>query len=175
MKEKVILVNKKDKKIGEEEKLKAHVEGKLHRAISVFVFNKKGELLIQKRAKTKYHSAGLWTNTCCTHPRPGEKTIFAAQRRLKEEMGIKTKLKKIMKIQYKAQVGKLIENEIDHVFFGFFEGKPFINKKEVETWKWINLRELLIDIKRNPKKYTAWFKVILPKLLKKLKLKNDFR
>lgn len=97
MVEKVILVNKKDKKIGEGEKLKTHIEGKLHRAISAFIFNKKGELLIQKRAKDKYHSPGLWANTYCTHPRPGEKTIIAAKRRLKEEMGINTTLKKFLK------------------------------------------------------------------------------
>lgn len=169
MVEKVILVNKKDKKIGEEEKLKTHIEGKLHRAISVFIFNKKGELLIQKRAKNKYHSPGLWANTCCTHPRPGEKTILAAKRRLREEMGIKTILKKVFKIHYKAKVGSLIENEIDHIFIGFFEGQPILNKTEVEDYKWILTKELFNDMKKDPKKYATWFKIILPKVLKKIK------
>lgn len=169
MVEKVILVNKKDKKIGEGEKLKTHIEGKLHRAISVFLFNKKGELLIQKRAKDKYHSAGLWANTCCTHPRPGEKAIMAAKRRLKEEMGIKSPLQKVFKIRYKANVGNLIENEIDHVFIGFFEGQPILNKTEAENYKWILTKELFNDMKKNPTKYAIWFRIILPKVLKKIK------
>lgn len=173
--EKVILVDKNDKKIGTAEKLKAHQKGLLHRAISVFIFNQKGQILIQKRSKRKYHSGGLWANTCCTHPRPGEKAISAAKRRLKEEMGIQAKLREIMKIHYQAKVGGLIENEIDHVFVGFFEGEPRINKKEVEDWKWINLKELFAKMKISPEKYAVWFRIILPKLLKKLKLKNAFK
>ncbi|MBC7073778.1 isopentenyl-diphosphate Delta-isomerase [Candidatus Parcubacteria bacterium] len=173
MKEKVILVDKKDKKIGTEEKLKAHKEGKLHRAISVFLFNKKGELLIQKRAKEKYHSGGLWANTCCTHPRPKEKTIEAAKRRLKEEMGIEAKLKKLMVVKYKAKVGDLIENEIDHVFFGISGQNPKPDKREVESWRWENPKKILKEMEKNPQKFAVWFRIILPKVLKKIKLKND--
>lgn len=164
MVEKVILVSKKDKKIGEEEKLKAHIEGKLHRAISVFIFNKKGEILLQKRAKTKYHSPNLWANTCCSHPKPGEKAISTAKRRLKEEMGIEATLKKIGKIYYQARVGNLIEREIDHIFVGFFEGNPKINPKEVEEWKWMHFEKFVKDVKTNSQKYAPWVKIILEKV-----------
>jgi isopentenyl-diphosphate delta-isomerase len=166
---KVILVNKKDQKIGEEEKIKAHQEGKLHRAFSIFIFNKKGEILLQKRARLKYHSGGLWTNACCSHPRPGERILEAAKRRLKEEMGIKTKLKEVFKISYQANLGKLSENEIDHVLVGYFEGNPKINKKEAEGFKWEKREKVLKDLKKYPQKYTVWFRLILPKLIKKLK------
>jgi len=162
--EKVILVNKKDKVIGVEEKMKAHLQGKLHRAFSIILFNKKGEVLIQKRAKSKYHSAGLWTNTCCSHPRPKEKIDQAAKRRLKEEMGIETDLKKIFSFIYKAKLGSLVEYEFDHVFFGRFNGKPKPNEKEVEDWQWIKPADLGADIKKNPQKYTPWFKIIFEKI-----------
>ncbi len=162
--EKVVLVNKKDKVIGTEEKIKAHLEGKLHRAFSIILFNKKGELLIQKRAKTKYHSPGLWSNTCCSHPRPKEKIELAAKRRLKEEMGIETDLKKAFSFVYKAKLGNLIEYEFDHVFLGRFDGKPKPNKKEVADWQWIKPADLKADIKKNPQKYTPWFKIIFRKI-----------
>lgn len=163
--EKVVLVNKKDEVIGVEEKIKAHQKGKLHRAFSVFLFNKKGELLIQKRAKSKYHSGGLWTNTCCSHPRPDEKIEEAAKRRLKEEMGINCKnLKEAFSFIYKAKVGNLIEHEFDHVFFGRFGGKPEPDKKEVADWQWIKPPDLEADIKKNPQKYTPWFKIIIKRI-----------
>ena len=162
--EKVILVNKKDKVIGVEEKMKAHLQGKLHRAFSIILFNRKGEVLIQKRAKSKYHSAGLWTNTCCSHPRPKEKIDQAAKRRLKEEMGIETNLKKIFSFIYKAKLGSLVEYEFDHVFFGRFNGKPKPNEKEVEDWQWIKLADLKTNIAKNPQKYTPWFKIIFEKI-----------
>lgn len=168
MKEFVILVNEKDKKIGIGEKLEVHKKGKLHRAFSIFLFDKKKRLLLQKRAKTKYHSGGLWSNTCCSHPRPGEKIEKAAQRRLKEEMGIGANLKKIMKVHYRLKVGDLIENEIDHIFIGFFEGKPRPNKNEVEGWQWKKINEIIKDQKKNPKKYTSWFKILFPKVIKKI-------
>ncbi len=171
MSTKVILVDKADKKIGLEEKIKAHLRGKLHRAFSVFIFNKKGELLIQKRAKSKYHSGGLWANTCCSHPRPGENLKKTAKSRLKEEMGIYPSLKEVFSLVYKAKVGNLIEYEFDHIFFGRFDGEPKPNKKEVEDWKWISLEELKRDIKENPEKYAAWFKIIL----KKTKIKRMIR
>ncbi len=164
---KVVLVNKKDKMVGVEEKMKAHLEGKLHRAFSVLLFNKNGEVLIQKRAKSKYHSGGLWTNTCCSHPRSGESINQAAKRRLKEEMGINCNLKKAFTFIYKAKLGKLTEYEFDHVFFGKFDGKPKINKREVADWRWIKLGDLKTDIKKNPQKYTPWFKIIVKKLKKK--------
>ncbi len=164
-KEMVILVNEKDEKIGIEEKLKAHQEGKLHRAFSVLLFNKKGEVLIQKRAKSKYHSGGLWTNTCCSHPKVKESLKKAVKRRLREEMGIECEnLREIFSFIYKAKVGNLIEHEFDHVFVGTFEGKPKPNKKEVEDWKWIKLSQLKKEIKKNPQKYTPWFKIILKKM-----------
>ena len=159
--EKVILVNKKDEKVGIEEKIKAHKEGKLHRSFSIFIFNSKGELLIQQRAKSKYHSALLWSNTCCSHPRPNEKLIEAAKRRLKEEMGVETDLKEIFSFIYRAKSGEWIEHEFDHVFLGKFDGNPKPNKKEVKDWKWINLEELKKDMKKSPKKYTFWFKKIV--------------
>jgi len=159
--EKVILVNKKDKEIGIEEKMKAHKEGKLHRSFSIFIFNSKGELLIQQRAKSKYHSPLLWSNTCCSHPRPNEKLIQAAKRRLKEEMGIECDLKEIFSFIYRAKSGKWIEHEFDHVFLGKFDGNPKPNKKEVEGFKWINLQALKREMKKHPRKYTFWFKHIL--------------
>jgi len=164
--EKLVLVNKKDEEIGTEEKIKVHKEGKLHRCFSIFIFNSKGELLIQQRAKSKYHSALLWSNTCCSHPRPNEKLIEAVKRRLKEEMGIECDLKEILSFIYKAKVGNLIEHEFDHVFLGKFDGNPISNPKEVEDWRWISLKELKKDIKKNPPKYTPWFKIGLRKILK---------
>jgi len=165
---KVILVDKKDKEIGREEKIKAHREGKLHRSFSIFLFNKKGELLIQKRAKSKYHSPGLWSNTCCSHPRPDRNLEDEAKRRLKEEMGIvKCNLKEVFNFIYNQKVGDLTEHEFDHVFFGTFEGNPKPNPDEAESWKWVNIIELKKDIKENPGKYTAWFKLILDRVIRK--------
>ena len=158
---KVILVNKKDEKVGIEEKIKAHKEDKLHRSFSIFIFDSKGELLIQQRAKSKYHSALLWSNTCCSHPGPNEKLIEAAKRRLKEEMGVETDLKEIFSFIYRAKSREWIEHEFDHVFVGKFNGNPKPNKKEVEDSKWINLPDLKKDIKEHPRKYTFWFKRIL--------------
>ncbi len=166
--EKVILVNKKDKAIGVEEKMKAHLKGKLHRAFSIVIFNKKGELLIQKRAKTKQHSPGLWSNTCCSHPRPKESLKQAAKRRLKEEMGIRADLKRVFSFIYKAKLGNLVEYEFDHIFLGRFDGKPKPNKKEVEDWKWIELADLKAHLKKNPQKYTFWFKIILDRIEKEI-------
>lgn len=166
--EKVILVNKKNKVIGVEEKIKAHFEGKLHRAFSIFLFNKKGELLIQKRAKTKYHSSGLWSNSCCSHPQPNESLKQAVKRRLKEEMGITANLEEVFSFIYKAKVGNLTEHEIDHVFFGRFDEKPRPDKKEIEDWQWIKLADLKADIKKNFQKYTPWFKIIFDKIEKEI-------
>jgi len=174
MGEKVILVDKNDKEIGREEKIKAHERGELHRAFSIFVFNPKNELLLQKRAKAKYHSPGLWTNTCCSHPRAGETLKKAAHRRLKEEMGFDCELKKIFSFIYKAEVGpKLFEHEYDHVFIGRFTGRPNPNPDEVEDCKWLSIKEIKEDIDKNPRKYAPWLKIILREcddaVIKKLK------
>jgi len=165
---KVVLVNKKDEAVGVEEKMKTHLDGKLHRAFSIILFNKKGEVLIQQRAKSKYHSPGLWSNTCCSHPKPKENLDQAAKRRLKEEMGITTDLKKKFSFIYKAKLGHLTEYEFDHVFLGRFDRKPKPNKKEVEDWKWMKLTDLEKDIKKNPQKYTPWFKIIFDKIKKEI-------
>ena len=166
MEEKVILLDESGKEIGEEEKIKAHREGKLHRAFSIFVFNSKGQLMIHQRAKGKYHSGGLWTNTCCSHPRPGEKLEEAIHRRLKEEMGFDCDLKEIFSFTYKAKLGELFEHEHDHVFIGTFNGEPEPNPGEVEDWKWIGPEELKKDMEENPDKYTYWFKEAFPRVMR---------
>ncbi|MFA5075094.1 MAG: isopentenyl-diphosphate Delta-isomerase [Candidatus Babeliales bacterium] len=163
MKEFVILVDEKDNPVEKEEKIRAHELGLLHRAFSVFIFNSQHMLLLQKRAKTKYHSGGLWSNTCCSHPRPDEDIFMAAHRRLKEEMGFDTNLKEIFTFCYKANLdNNLIEHEYDHVFIGKFDGKPILNPEEAENYKWISLQELDKDIKENSSKYSFWLKSCLP-------------
>lgn len=166
--ENVILVDRNDKEIGTEEKIKAHENGgKLHRAFSIFVFNSKGELLLQMRAKTKYHSAGLWTNTCCSHPRPSEPLKDAAHRRLKEEMGFDCDLDETFSFVYKANFdNNLTEWEYDHVFVGIFDGNVIPNPEEVEEIKWISPNDLKDDVKKNPQNYTEWFKISIDKVLK---------
>src|SRR5688572_14586630 len=160
--EEVILVDENDNTIGTMEKMEAHRQGKLHRAFSVLLFNSEGELLLQKRAKNKYHSAGLWTNTCCSHPAPGEKIEDAAARRLREEMGIDFKPSFSYKFVYKAKLDKgLTEHELDHVFTGTFDGIPTINTAEVEDWKFVDLKWLREDLEKNPDLYTTWFKIIM--------------
>jgi len=165
MKEQVILVDENNRKIGVEEKIKAHKEGKLHRAFSIFVFNSKRALLLQQRAKEKYHSGGLWSNTVCSHPQPGETYNKAVHRRLREEMGFDCKLKKSFCFIYNTgfQNG-LIENEYDCVFIGKFNGKPNPNPEEVMDYKWIPLKELKKDIVQNPDKYSFWFKIALKRI-----------
>jgi len=166
MEEKIILVNENDIEIGSDYKIKTHKEGKLHRAFSIFIFNSKGELLIQKRAKEKYHSGGLWSNSCCGHPEAGEKTIDATNRRLFEEMGIKTPLKEAFSFIYNVRLDNGIkEYELDHVFVGFYDGKVVINKEEAEDFKWINIRELIKDINKNPEKYSYWFRLCFKRVL----------
>jgi len=172
---KVILVDKNNKKIGVEEKIKAHKEGKLHRAFSIFIFNSKEELLLQKRAKTKYHSKGLWSNTCCGHPKPNETYHQAIHRRLKEEMGFDCKLKKLFCFRYNLSLkGGLIENEYNCVFIGKFDREPKPNSGEVMDYKWISIKELKQDIIKNPDKYTAWLKKILKKI-KNSQIKEEIR
>lgn len=160
--EQVILVDTNDNAIGTMEKMEAHLKGLLHRAFSIVLFNDKGELLIQKRAKNKYHSGGLWTNTCCSHPLPGEKMEDAAKRRLLEEMGIDLQPEFAYKFIYKAKLdGDLTEHEYDHVYVGTFNDRPSINPKEAEDWKYADLQWLKSDIAKNPQVYTYWFKLII--------------
>ena len=161
----VILVNDNDMPLGAMEKMEAHERGKLHRAFSIFIFNQKGEMMLQKRADDKYHSPGLWTNTVCSHPRPGEDVEAAAHRRLKEEMGFDCPLSELFSFQYKANVGGgLTENEFDHVFIGNTDVQPVPNPEEVSEWKYISLQDVLADIKENPDDYTEWFKIAVVEL-----------
>ena len=158
----VILVDADDNAIGTMEKMAAHRKGLLHRAFSVIIFNTKGEMLLQKRARSKYHSGGLWTNSCCSHPAPNETVAAAAKRRLKEEMGIDLEPRFDYKFTYKAPLDQnLIEHEVDHVFTATFDGRPNVNPSEVEDWKYVEINELLRDIQSNPDHYTQWFKLIV--------------
>ena len=169
--EQVILVNEKDEQIGLMEKIEAHEKALLHRAFSVFVFNDSNELMIQQRALHKYHSPGLWTNTCCSHQREEESNIEAGKRRLREEMGFSTDLKESISFIYKAPFDNgLTEHEFDHLLMGRYNDKPDINPDEVANWKWINLEDLKKDLKENPEAYTEWFKIIFDKYYNHLSL-----
>ena len=162
--EQVILVNEQDEQIGLMPKMEAHEKGLLHRAFSVFIFNEKKELMLQQRALGKYHSPGLWTNTCCSHQRDGETSIEAGERRLQEEMGFCVPLQETTSFIYKAPFDNgLTEHEFDHILIGTFEGVPNINPKEVADWKWMPLEEVRSDIARHPEQYTEWFKIIFDK------------
>jgi isopentenyl-diphosphate delta-isomerase len=167
--EQVVLVNENDLEIGTMEKFEAHQKGLLHRAFSVLIFNSKGELLIQQRAKNKYHSAGLWTNTCCSHPRPGESPALAAHRRLKEEMGIQSRLTLSHKFIYKIDFDNgLIENELDYVYTGICDNLPIANPDEVADWKYISMINLATEMDRQPDAFTHWFKIIVTDWQQKL-------
>jgi isopentenyl-diphosphate Delta-isomerase len=160
--EQVILVDELDNEIGLMEKLEAHQKGVLHRAFSVMLFNSKGELLVQKRSVNKYHSGGLWTNTCCSHPRPGETIEAAAQRRLMEELHIDITVSSSHSFIYKAELDNgLTEHEFDHVLSGLFDGKPTMNTAEVEDWRFTSLEKLKLEVNDNPAGFTPWFKLIL--------------
>jgi isopentenyl-diphosphate delta-isomerase len=158
----VILVDQEDNAIGTMEKMEAHRKGRLHRAFSVLIFNSKREMLLQKRAAQKYHSGGLWTNACCSHPAAGEKMEDAARRRLQEEMGIDVQPEFSHKFIYKTELDQnLIEHEYDHVFIGTFDGDPDVNKNEVDDWKYVSVSWLKSDIQQHPEAYTYWFKLIV--------------
>lgn len=168
--EQVVLVNEKDEKIGLMPKMEAHEKGLLHRAFSVFVFNDKNELMLQQRAFDKYHSPGLWTNTCCSHQRDGESNIEAGKRRLNEEMGFVTDLSEVLSFIYKAPFDNgLTEHEYDHIMVGYYNGLPIINPAEVANWKWTPLEEVKADINNHPENYTAWFQIIFEKFYQHLK------
>ena len=171
--EQVVLVDENDKVLGIEDKMRAHELALLHRAFSVFVYRKNNgfiEILLQQRHRDKYHCGGLWTNTCCSHPRLGEEIIEAAERRLKEEMGIQAILTPCGIFQYTATFNNgLTENEIDHVFLGWFDGTPFTtNLSEISEWMWISHDELQKNILLTPDRYTPWLRPALEKLLPQL-------
>lgn len=165
--EHVVLVNEQDQQIGIMEKMAAHIVPRLHRAFSIFIFNSKGELLLQQRALSKYHSPGLWTNTCCSHPCDGETLAQATSRRLMEEMGMQCDMHEVFTFIYKAPVGLgLIEHEFDHVWFGQSDEVPQINTEEVASWKYMRLEDLQADIKAHPELYTEWFKISFDEILR---------
>lgn len=160
---KVILVDEYDQPIGEMDKMEAHQKGVLHRAFSVFLFNQTGKMLIQQRAYHKYHGGGLWTNACCSHPQLGEDTMDSAIERLQFELGIYCDIKKAFSFSYKASVENgLIEHEFDHVFVGSTDAEPQPNPREVQNFKWVDMKTLDEDIKANPNAYTYWFKMAFP-------------
>lgn len=161
----VILVDEQDNAIGTMEKQQAHVEGVLHRAFSIFIFNSEKKLLLQKRASTKYHCAGLWTNTCCSHPRENETVLEAANRRLQEEMGMSCDLNSIFSFVYKAEFENgLTEHEFDHVFFGQSDETPSLNLEEVEDFRYVGMEELQAEIKERPESFTPWFLIALDRV-----------
>jgi isopentenyl-diphosphate Delta-isomerase len=162
MRERVILVDENDRALGELEKLRAHEEGRLHRAFSIFIFDAKGRMLLQKRSRTKYHSGGLWSNACCGHPRPGEETSAAAQRRLMEEMSLSCKLHEAFTFLYRVSLdNRLIENELDHVLVGVCDAVPVPDPAEVEDWKWLSLPDLRHLMIERPDDFTYWLKLAI--------------
>lgn len=162
--ERVILVNENDEQIGLMPKMEAHEKAVLHRAFSVFIFNKNNQLMLQQRAAHKYHSPLLWANTCCSHQRDGETNIEAGKRRLQEEMGFVTELENKVSFIYKAPFDNgLTEHEFDHVMVGSYDADPIINPEEVADWKWMSLPDIKTDIAKHPEKYTEWFKIIFDK------------
>lgn len=170
----VILTDENDNIITTQSKLEAHQQGNLHRAFSVFIFNKSGEMLLQQRALDKYHSGGKWSNACCSHPRQGEKTENAAHRRLQEEMGFDCEIEKAFDFIYRAQLDRgLIEHEFDHVFVGTYDGEITPNPDEVENCKWMRVADLKEDVQNNPDDYTVWFKIALDRVLNYLEEKDS--
>ena len=169
--EEIILVDENDNPVGFETKIKAHEgDGKLHRAFSIFIFNAAGKVLLQRRAKKKYHFGGLWTNACCGHPKKGEKLQDAAPARLRQEFGFNTELKEIFSFLYRASdvESGLAEYEFDHVLYGEFNGEPQPNPDEIDDWKWVNLTELMVDLEDNAHDYTPWFKIAIPQVIENL-------
>lgn len=168
----VVHVDSDDKVVGFVPKLEAHQKAILHRAISVLIFDSEGNWILQKRADDKYHSAGLWTNTCCSHPLPGEKVLEAAERRLQEEMGMSCFLEKLFAFEYRADFDNgLTEHELDHVFIGNSDKDPKINPSEASDWRKITTENLLQEINDTPEIYTEWFKIIVPKVIVQQSLK----
>lgn len=163
MREKVILVDDRDRSIGRMEKMRAHQTGRLHRAFSVYLFNHQGQLLLQQRATVKYHSPNLWTNTCCGHPRSGETVMVAAKRRLMEEMGLRAPMVHAFALRYKCHVGnRLTEHEIDHVLIGACSRNPQPRPDEVTQWKYLSMPEVKMEMQQKPGNFTAWFRIVMP-------------
>lgn len=161
----VILVNEQDEPVGTMEKLEAHQKGLLHRAFSVFVVNENGEMLLQQRAQDKYHSGGLWTNTCCSHPLPGEDDLAAAHRRLMEEMGFDCQLQEIFSFTYRAEFDNgLTEHEFDHVFFGEYNGAVKPDTAEVQATRYLSLDAIRHLLLSEPETFTHWFHLAFPKI-----------
>ena len=170
MKEELILVNEDDQVIGIGEKIQIHLIGALHRAFSVYIFNSDDQLLLQKRSSTKYHSQGLWSNTCCGHPRLGESIEEASRRRLSEEMGFDCEVREVFEFIYHAKLDNgLSEHEYDHVVVGRFDGSPTPNRDEVDEWKWVDLMTIKLDIEKHPEDYTYWFRISLDELCRSIK------
>lgn len=162
MVERVVLVDGNDAEIGTMEKQAAHIQGSLHRALSVFVINGEGQMLLQRRAAAKYHSPGLWTNTCCSHPRPGEDVDAAARRRLREEMGFDCEMEPAFSFVYRADVGQgLTEHEFDHVFLGRWDGEPNPEPGEVDGWRWASPEAIEAEVRADPEAFTPWFRIVL--------------
>lgn len=167
----VTLVNQRDEVLGSMEKMEAHEKGALHRAFSIFIFNKEGRLLLQRRAQNKYHSPGLWTNTCCGHPRPGETSAKAALRRLFEEMGFTCELENQFNFTYEASVGiGLLEHELDHVYFGYYDGPVSVDPREASDTRWMRMNDLADDLRSSPDLYTKWLHVCWPRVLESFRL-----
>lgn len=161
--EQVILVDEADREKGSMDKLEAHEKGVLHRAFSIFIFNEKGEMLLQQRSLDKYHSGGLWSNACCSHPRPGESTASAASRRLKEELGFDTPLKKVFDFIYHVELDQgLTEHEFDHVYAGEYSGTAPFNTEEVQAVQFAEMKEIHHSLKMDPDRFTAWFRLAFP-------------
>jgi isopentenyl-diphosphate Delta-isomerase len=172
--EEVILVNERDEPVGVMEKMEAHQKGVLHRAFSVFIFDRKGHMLLQQRALQKYHGAGLWTNACCSHPYPGEAVHHAARRRLMEELGFRTEIKEIFSFTYHAALeNNLIEHEYDHVFAGEYEGDIRPNRDEVKDHAYRSIESLEAAIKNQPQEFTSWFIIAFPRV--KAWWENEYR
>jgi isopentenyl-diphosphate Delta-isomerase len=163
--DKVILVDENDQEFGEKDKMQAHIDGDLHRAFSIFIFNNKGEILLQKRAAAKYHSPGLWTNTCCSHPQPNKTMEDCLNQRLKIEMGMVCEMQPWFTFKYKAEFENgLTEHEFDHVFKGFSDELPIPNPDEVADYQYFSVSDLKSDLNENPQKYTAWLKLIIDRI-----------
>lgn len=166
MKEEIILVDESDREVGSTGKLEAHQQGLLHRAFSIFVFNSDGKMLLQKRSRTKYHSDGLWSNTCCSHPRPGHAIESEAQRKLLQEMGFVCPLERAFHFTYRVVFNyNLIEHEVDHVFIGRYDGDPVPNPEEADDWKWMDVEDLKDQLQQHPEQYSYWLKICIEQVL----------
>lgn len=166
MEEQVVLVDHEDRELGVCGKLEAHQKGLLHRAFSIVIFNAAHQMLLQRRARGKYHSAGLWSNACCSHPRPQERLQDAAHRRLEEEFGFDCPLDPAFSFVYRAALGQgLFEHEFDHVFIGTYDGHIHSpNPEEIDSWRWVDMDALHEELLAHPERFTAWFQLLVPKL-----------